>query len=61
MPRRRFKGNYSRTRVFLILGGLISILLGCLLWRGVWNLEQVFAILLFIAGAFKILVGLLKK
>ena len=49
------------SRGLLILGGFVSLVLGYILWMGIWNLEQVFAILLFIAGFFKIIWGILPR
>jgi uncharacterized membrane protein HdeD (DUF308 family) len=51
---------HNSGRALFILSGLIALILGYLLWNGIWNLEQVFAVILFIAGAFKIVVGLIR-
>ncbi|MBT3691082.1 hypothetical protein HOG16_02465 [Candidatus Woesearchaeota archaeon] len=48
-------------RALFILSGLISLFLGYLLWSGAWTLEQVFAVLLFVVGAFKLIIGFIKS
>ncbi len=61
MPKKQQKiYPYGSGRALFIISGLISLLLGYLLWNGIWNLEQVFAVVLFIIGIFKIVVGLIK-
>jgi hypothetical protein len=48
-------------RTFLVIGGIISLILGYVLWMGIWNLEKVFALMLFIAGFFKLVWGLMPR
>ena len=47
-------------RSMLVVSGLISLVLGYLLWNNIWTLEQIIAIILFIAGLFKLLMGLFR-
>lgn len=51
----------SNARAGLIFAGVVSLIFGWILWIGVLNLEQTFAILLFIAGALKVLWGIFAK
>lgn len=55
------KGITFNARAGLIFAGIVSIILGWILWDRILNLEEVFALLLFIAGALKILWGLFAK
>ena len=48
-------------RTLLVIGGLVSLILGYVLWMGIWNLEKVFALMLFIAGFFKLAWGLMPR
>ncbi|MCD4760156.1 hypothetical protein K8R33_04690 [archaeon] len=48
-------------RAGLIFAGLISLILGWILWDGILSLEKVLAILLFIAGALKVLWGIFSR
>ncbi len=62
MPKRQSKVYpHSSGRALFIISGLISLLLGYLLWAEIWNLEQVFAVVLLIIGIFKVFVGLIKN
>ena len=62
MAKRKSKSKIApNARAGLIFAGLISLMLGWILWSSILNLEQVFAILLFIAGALKILWGIFSK
>jgi len=47
-------------RTMFVVSGLISLVLGYLLWNNIWTLEQIIAIILFIAGLFKLLMGLFR-
>ncbi|MBS3172060.1 hypothetical protein J4438_00570 [Candidatus Woesearchaeota archaeon] len=48
-------------RAGLVFAGIVSLILGWILWEGVLTIEQSIAILLYIAGALKILWGLFWK
>lgn len=54
------KSSKKGTRILLIISGLISILLAYLLWQGYWTLEMIIAIILFLAGLLKIIIGATK-
>ncbi len=54
-------GMKANTRASLIFAGIVSLILGWILWVEILNLEQVFAILLFIAGAIKVLWGIFAR
>jgi hypothetical protein len=51
----------SKARAGLIFAGIVSLILGWALWSSLLNLEQLFALLLFIAGFSKILWGIFAK
>lgn len=55
------KGMGSRARSGLIFAGIVSLILGWALWGGILTLEQLFALLLFIAGFSKIFWGIFAK
>jgi hypothetical protein len=57
---KKVKSSNKGTRVLLIISGLISILLAYLLWQGIWTIEMIIAIILFLAGLFKIIIGATK-
>jgi len=47
-------------RTMLVVSGLVSLVLGYLLWMNILSLEQVVAIVLVAAGVFKLVIGLFK-
>ncbi len=51
----------SKTRSGLIFAGIVSLILGWALWNHLLNLEQLVALLLFIAGFSKIFWGIFSK
>jgi len=55
------KGMGSRARSGLIFAGIVSLILGWALWGGILTLEQLIALLLFIAGFSKIFWGIFAK
>ena len=55
------KGMGSRARSVLIFAGIVSLILGWALWSAILTLEQLFALLLFIAGFSKIFWGIFAK
>jgi len=55
------KKNKGYTKFLLFIGGLISIIFAGVLWYEHLDLEQVFAILFFIAGIGKILFSIIGK
>lgn len=55
------KGMVTNKRAGLIFAGLVSLILGWILWEGVLTIEQSIAIILYIAGVLKILWGLFYK
>ena len=59
MPKKKVNTGYAKFLIFV--GGLISLLFAYLLWYETLSLEQVFAILFFIAGIGKVLFSLISK
>ncbi len=59
MPKKKVNVGYAKFLIFV--GGLISLLFAYLLWYETLSLEQVFAILFFIAGIGKVLFSLISK
>jgi len=55
------KGLGSKARAGLVFAGIVSLILGWALWNSLLNLEQLFALLLFIAGFSKIFWGIFAK
>ncbi|MBT7238256.1 hypothetical protein HN865_05415 [Candidatus Woesearchaeota archaeon] len=55
------KGLGSKARSGLVFAGIVSLILGWALWNALLNLEQLFALLLFIAGFSKIFWGIFAK
>lgn len=48
-------------RAGLIFAGLVSLILGWILWDGILSLERVLAVVLFMAGALKVLWGIFAR
>ncbi len=65
MPRKKVKHSTRHLspnkRAGLIFAGLVSLILGWIVWYGILNLEQLVAILLFIAGISKVLWGIFSR
>ena len=57
----KLKGMRPNVRAGLIFAGIIALIFGWLLWNGFLTIEQLFAILLFIAGFTKLIWGLFGK
>jgi hypothetical protein len=55
------KRKKSFAKAGMIFGGLVSLLLGYLLWTRIIDIEIFFAIVLFAAGVLKIVWGLTSK
>ena len=55
------KRKKSFAKAGMTFGGLVSILLGYLLWERIFDIEHFFAIVLFAAGILKIIWGLTSK
>ena len=58
MAKKKFK---SFTKFGIFLAGVISLAFGYILWARILDLEQVFAIMFFIAGMTKILWSFVAK
>jgi hypothetical protein len=55
------KGMNINKRAGLIFAGMVSLILGWILWEGILTIEQSIAVILYILGVLKILWGLFYK